>query len=202
MPYFAFATFLELLAMPVAQQITDRGALDRYEGPDRWRVMREALRDQARREARYGCSDPTLAQIGSNCDRARAVEVLHKLRERARNRPPLPPVQRVWRSPRGVFDVMVEPELSLRESGKHLHIHVYYHPFVRINKVAAGAGVLLMQRAFARGDDAEVSCAVFDMRAGKLWRRPAEGSHEALDFQCLIAEGAVRRERAVEVAAA
>ncbi len=96
------------------------------------------------------------------------------------------PSRALFRSPRNVFSVTVNPEIGLRTKSVDTAYAIYPRQHVRINRDQAGAALLLMSEAY--GDTSNMQFGVLDVTADKAFRTPTNMSKAILDAEVRFLE--------------
>ncbi|MEM0988698.1 MAG: hypothetical protein AAGK00_07435 [Pseudomonadota bacterium] len=144
-----FATFLKFLTQNTGEKIRD---LEKYGEPGGFDFYRGS-RDGVLAYCAHGRSrDAILRDIGAGPqntvvrNREIFIAAADWLDDQRGNRHA--PSRGVWASPNGVFSVHIEPEISLSRGRTTDVVAVYPRREPRINRDQAGAGVLLLRRAY------------------------------------------------------
>jgi len=101
------------------------------------------------------------------------------------------PSRGVWPSPGRHFSVHIEPEIGLEQSGSKKIIAVYPRREPRLNRDKAGAGIVLLQRAY-KGTGGE-EFGILDAYGSKAYWSPTNVSAALLDREIATIDAELER---------
>ena len=181
------SSFLSLLTRDVGDQLR---ALDRHRERefDFWHPLRDALRGYALEGLGRGEALEGIEAAATQSMLRRNQEVFERTADwidRQEGRL-VPPPSGVWRSPRGVFEVSVEPDLALDRRGAVEAVAIYGREAPRLRRDQAGAACRVMAEAL------EVDAVgVLDAETGQVLRTPTKLSDRVLDREVDLIEDEV-----------
>lgn len=101
------------------------------------------------------------------------------------------PSRGVWPSPEKCFSVHIEPEIGLEQGGKTKILAVYPRREPRLNRDKAGAGIILLRRAY-KGVGGE-EFGILDAFDGKAYWSPTNVSAALLDREIATIDAELKR---------
>ena len=184
------SSFLSLLTRDVGDQLR---ALDRHRERefDFWHPLRDALRGYALEGLGRGDALEGIEAAATQAMLRRNQEVFERTADWLDGREGrlVPPPSGVWRSPRGVLEVAVDPEIAVERRGRLDVVALYGREAPRLRRDQAGAACRVMAEAL--GDD--VAVGVLDVEAGTVLRAPTKLSDRVLEREVDLIEDEVLR---------
>lgn len=101
------------------------------------------------------------------------------------------PARGVWPSPEKTFSVHIEPEIGLDTGEKRKVIAVYPRREPRLNRDKAGAGVILLRRAYKGGGQEDFG--ILDAYDSKAYWSPTNVSEALLDREIATIDAELKR---------
>lgn len=188
-----FATFLKFLTLNTGDKIRD---LEKYAEPGGFDFYRSS-RDGTMQHCAHGRSrervltdiraSPAANTIERNCEIFEATASWLKKQTGHR----FAASRGVWASPDRIFSVHIEPEIAFGGKARQNIVAVYPRKASRINRDQAGAGIILLQRAY-RGSGEE-RFGVLDAYAQKAYWSPTNVSEALLDSEIATMENELKR---------
>jgi hypothetical protein len=72
-------------------------------------------------------------------------------------------------SPKGYLTVKLEPEFGMESGGHRRIVHIWNCKGTDLKQMTAGVGIYLMQKYLAVGAYGDCSCAILDLRKGRMF---------------------------------
>lgn len=188
-----FSTFLKFLTLDTGDKIRH---LEGYSTPGGFDFYRSS-RDGVLQHSAHGRSRERVIKDIANIAPHNAVAHNVEIFEHAANwlekqkGQRVVPSRGVWPSPNKIFSVHIEPEIGLIAGGTKKIVAVYPRREPRLNRDTAGAGVLLLRRAY-RGVGDEEFC-ILDAYGEKAFKSPTNVSNALLDREIKTIEGELQR---------
>lgn len=174
-----FSTFLKFLTLSDGDRVRELEAYSEPGGFDFYRPLREASTalvadghsvERCTNSIRARCND---RNRGHNLEAfQRVVDFMARQRQIAER-----PVKSVWRSPRRVFSVHIEPEFLITRQGIRTAVAVYPRAQTSLNRDTAGAGIVLLRNAYRGEVD---GYGILDAMAGNAYWTPTNVSERVL----------------------
>jgi hypothetical protein len=188
-----FSTFLKFLTLDTGDKIWQLESYATPGGFDFYRSSRDGMLQHSAhgRDRKKVVED--IAKLAPTNAVAHNVEIFDHsadwLAKQKGNR--VAPSRGVWPSPGKCFSVHIEPEIALEHGNKKKVIAVYPRRNPRLNRDKAGAGIILLQRAYkGHGDEEFGILDAYDERA--FWS-PTNVSSALLDREIETIDGELRR---------
>lgn len=188
-----FSTFLKFLTLNTGDKIRD---LEKYAEPGGFDFYRSS-RDGTMQHCAHGRSKERVISdikasaaantIERNCEIFEATASW--LAKQAGQK--LAASRGVWASPDRIFSVHIEPEIAFGNKNKPNIVAVYPRKEFRINRDQAGAGVILLKRAYS--GTGEERFGVLDAFAEKAFWSPTNVSEALLDSEIATMENELKR---------
>ncbi len=188
-----FSTFLKFLTLDTGDKIRH---LESYATPGGFDYYRSS-RDGVLQHSAHGRDRKSVAQdiakTAAQNAAAHNVEIFEKsadwLAKQSGVR--VVPSRGVWPSPERCFSVHIEPEIGLEQAGKRRVLAVYPRREPRLNRDKAGAGVVLLQRAY-KGTGIE-EFGILDAYGNKAYWVPTNVSAALLDREIATIDAELKR---------
>lgn len=101
------------------------------------------------------------------------------------------PARGVWPSPENYFSVHIEPEIGLENGERKRILAVYPRREPRLNRDKAGAGIVLLRRAYKGSGDEEFG--ILDAYGAKAYWSPTNVSAALLDREIATIDAELKR---------
>ena len=188
-----FSTFLKFLTLDTGDKIRQ---LESYASPGGFDFYRTS-RDGVLQFSAHGRSRKAVAQdiakLAPSNAIAHNIEIFDKaadwLEKQSGKR--IAPSRGVWPSPEKCFSVHIEPEIGLEQGEKKKIIAVYPRREPRLNRDKAGAGVVLLRRAY-KGFGVE-DFGILDAYGEKAYWAPTNVSEALLDREIATIDAELMR---------
>lgn len=177
-----FSTFLKFLTLDTGDKIRH---LENYATPGGFDFYRPS-RDGVLQYSAHGRSREKvmgdIAQMAAMNSVAHNIEIFEHVADwldKQRKGKQITPSRGVWPSPRKNFSVHIEPEVGLEIGDKKSILAVYPRREPRLNRDKAGAGILLLQRAYKGVGDEKFG--ILDAYGAKAFWSPTNVSSALLE---------------------
>jgi hypothetical protein len=188
-----FSTFLKFLTLDTGDKIRQLENYAKPGGFDFYRPSRDGILNYA---AHSKSRASVVADIGKQAAQNSAshnVEIFENavnwLDKQVGTK--IAPSRGVWPSPEKVFSIHIEPEIGLEKGGETRVIAVYPRREPRLNRDKAGAGILLLQKAY-KGTGKE-DFGILDAHGQKAFWSPTNVSSSILDIEIATIERELKR---------
>lgn len=189
-----FSTFLKFLTLDTGDKIRQ---LEAYATPGGFDFYRPS-RDGVLQFAAHGRSkENVIRDIQTNAPSntvAHNVEIfVHTANwlDKQKNGQRIAPARGVWPSPRKHFSVHIEPEIGFEKAGKRKILAVYPRRAPRLNRDQAGAGIILLSRAY-RGAESE-EFGILDAHGSRAFWTGTNVSSAILDREIATIDSELER---------
>jgi hypothetical protein len=188
-----FSTFLKFLTLDTGDKIRQLENYAKPGGFDFYRTSRDAVLNYS---AHGKSQKSVIAEIVKSAPQnalSHNIEIFENvaswLDKQAGER--IAPSRGVWPSPSKVFSVHIEPEIGLEKNGKKKILAVYPRREPRLNRDKAGAGLLLLRKAYKGSGDEDFG--VLDAYGQKAYWSPTNVSSTLLDIEIGLIESELKR---------
>lgn len=189
-----FSTFLKFLTLDTGDKIRQ---LESYATPGGFDFYRPS-RDGVLQFSAHGRSRKNviadIAKTASTNSVDHNVEIFEHAAdwlEKQKTGQRIAPSRGVWPSPRKNFSVHIEPEIGLESNSKQKILAVYPRRDPRLNRDKAGAGIILLRRAYKGSGDEEFG--IFDAYGAKAFWSPTNVSSALLEREIDIIDSELER---------
>lgn len=188
-----FSTFLKFLTLDTGDKIRQ---LENYAKPGGFDFYR-ASRDGVLNYSAHGKSQKSvIAEIAKSAAQntvSHNIEIFENVVTWLDKQPGerIAPSRGVWPSPSKVFSVHIEPEIGLEKNEKKKILAVYPRREPRLNRDKAGAGLLLLKKAYKGVGDEDFG--VLDAYGQKAYWSPTNVSSTLLDIEIGLIENELKR---------
>lgn len=188
-----FSTFLKFLTLDTGDKIRHLESYSTPGGFDFYRTSRDGvLQFSAHGRSRKAVAQD-IAKLAPNNAVAHNVEIFEKtadwLERQSGKR--VAPSRGVWPSPERCFSVHIEPEIGLEQGEKKRILAVYPRRDPRLNRDKAGAGVVLLRRAYKGSGNEEFG--ILDTYGEKAYWAPTNVSEALLDREIATIDAELKR---------
>ncbi len=176
-----FATFLKYFTLSDGDKIRELQKYAKPGGFDFYRPSRDAITDfLVAGKTQAACEAFIAASSGAN-NESHNLGVFQAVKNWAAKQKVVPeaPARGVWKSPKKVFAVKIEPEFIIKKNGGDTVVSVYPRSSVPLNRDNAGAGIILLQQSY-KGNGSE-QFGILDAHAEKAFWTPTNVSEIVLD---------------------
>ena len=188
-----FSTFMKFMTLDTGDKIRQLESYSKPGGFDFYRSSRDAVLQYCAHGRQHNAiiSDIRASAPSNACQHN--VEIFeHAARWlNKQTGKPFAPARGVWPSLNKHFSVHIEPEIGLQKGGKSQIVAVYPRAQSRLTRDTAGAGIILLRRAY-RGTGSE-EFSILDAHAGKLFSAPTNVSEAILDREIHTMESELSR---------
>lgn len=188
-----FSTFLKFLTLDTGDKIRHLEAYTTPGGFDFYRTSRDGvLQYSAHDRARKKVMEDIVKLAPQNAV-SHNVEIFEKVADWLDKQPGkrIAPARGVWPSPEKCFSVHIEPEIGLEHGASRKVIAVYPRREPRLNRDKAGAGVVLLKRAYRGLGDEEFG--ILDAYGSKAFWSPTNVSEALLDREIATIDAELKR---------
>lgn len=189
-----FSTFLKFLTLDTGDKIRQ---LESYATPGGFDFYRPS-RDGVLQFSAHGRSRKNvvadIAKTASTNSVAHNIEIFDHVadwleKQKANHR--IAPSRGVWPSPKKKFSVHIEPEIGLENNSQQRILAVYPRREPRLNRDKAGAGIILLRRAYQGSGDEEFG--ILDAYGAKAFWSPTNVSSALLEREIDIIDSELER---------
>jgi hypothetical protein len=187
-----FSTFLKFLTLDTGDKIRQLASYATPGGFDYYRSSRDGvLQFSAHRNRTSIIQD--IAKSAPPNGVAHNVSIFEHVADWLEKQPGkrIAPARGVWPSPEKCFSVHIEPEIGFDLGEKRRVLAVYPRREPRLNRDKAGAGIVLLRRAYKGAGQEEFG--ILDAYAGKAFWSPTNVSEAVLDREISIIEAELKR---------
>lgn len=188
-----FSTFLKFLTLDTGDKIRQ---LESYASPGGFDFYRSS-RDGVLQHSAHGRSRRLVAEDIAKLSPQNAIshniEIFEHVADWLEKQKctKFVPSRGVWPPPQKCFSVHIEPEIGIETGGRKKVIAVYPRREPRLNRDKAGAGIIMLKRAY-RGDGTE-EFGILDAYGQKAYWSPTNVSAALLDREIETIDGELRR---------
>lgn len=188
-----FSTFLKFLTLDTGDKIRQLENYAKPGGFDFYRPSRDAVMTYAAHGKSRSAVLQDLAKTAPPNTVGHNTEIFERVAEWLDKQPGtrVAPSRGVWPSPEKRFSVHIEPEISLEKNGKSRVLAVYPRRDIRLNRDKAGAGVLLLRKAYNGSGHEEFG--ILDAHGQKAYWSPTNVSSTLLDIEIATIDAELKR---------
>jgi hypothetical protein len=174
-----FSTFLKFLTLSDGDRLRELEAYSEPGGFDFYRPLREASTAHLADGHSVDRCRTSIQNRTNDRNRGHNLEAFEGVASfGSRQRPILErPVKSIWRSPRRIFNVHIEPEFLILRQGLRTAVAVYPRGQSALNRDTAGAGIVLLRNAYRGEVD---GFGILDVMAGNAYWTPTNVSERVL----------------------
>lgn len=188
-----FSTFLKFLTLDTGDKIRQLESYSTPGGFDFYRSSRDGvLQFSAHARSRKSVMQD-IAKLAPQNAVSHNIEIFEKvadwLDKQAGKK--IAPSRGVWPSPDKCFSVHIEPEIGLENGERTRILAVYPRREPRLNRDKAGAGIVLLRRAY-KGSGSE-EFGILDAYGGKAYWSPTNVSAALLDREIATIDAELKR---------
>ena len=188
-----FSTFLKFLTLDTGDKIRQLEAYSTPGGFDFYRTSRDGVLQYA---AHGRGKHKVVQDIAKNATQnavAHNIEIFEKVADWLDKHPGkrIAPGRGVWPSPERQFSVHIEPEIGLEQGANTKILAVYPRREPRLNRDKAGAGILLLKKAY-KGTGSE-DFGILDAHGAKAYWSPTNVSSALLDREIATIDAELKR---------
>lgn len=188
-----FSTFLKFLTLDTGDKIRQLESYSTPGGFDFYRTSRDGvLQFSAHGRTRKAVAQD-IAKLAPQSAAGHNIEIFEKVADwlDKQSGTRITPSRGVWPSPQKCFSVHIEPEIGLEKAGQRRILAVYPRREPRLNRDKAGAGVVLLRRAYkGRGDE---EFGILDAYGAKAYWAPTNVSEALLDREIATIDAELER---------
>lgn len=188
-----FSTFLKLLTLDSGDKIRQLENYAKPGGFDFYRSSRDAVLNYwSHGKSRESVIDEITKSAPQNAI-SHNIEIFDNVASwlDKQSGEKIAPSRGVWTSPSKIFSVHIQPEIGLKKSNQQRILAVYPRRDPRLNRDQAGAGLLLLKKAY-RGTGEE-DFGVLDAYGQKAYWSPTNVSSTLLDLEVRLIESELKR---------
>jgi hypothetical protein len=188
-----FSTFLKFLTLDTGDKIRQLENYAKPGGFDFYRASRDAvLNYSAHGKSRLSVVQD-IAKIAPQNAIGHNTEIFENVAQWLDKQPGtrIAPSRGVWPSPEKRFSVHIEPEIGLEKAGRTRILAVYPRRDARLNRDKAGAGILLLRKAYKGKGDEEFG--ILDAYGQKGYWSPTNVSSTLLDIEIATIDAELKR---------
>lgn len=188
-----FSTFLKFLTLDTGDKIRHLESYAKPGGFDFYRPSREAVLNYSAHGKAHKNVVGEIAKVAAQNAVTHNIEIFEHVATWLDKQAGLKiaPSRGVWPSPGKTFSVHIEPEIGLEKGGKSKVLAVYPRRNPRLNRDKAGAGILLLRKAY-KGTGKE-EFGILDAYGEKAYWSPTNVSSTLLDIEINTIETELRR---------
>lgn len=188
-----FSTFLKFLTLDTGDKIRQLENYAKPGGFDFYRSSREAVLHYAAHGRAYKSVVQDIAKSAPQNAIGHNTEIFENVAQwlGKQTGERIAPARGVWPSPQKKFSVHIEPEIGLERGGKATILAVYPRREPRLNRDKAGAGILLLRKAY--NGKGEEEFGILDAYGQKAFWSPTNVSSALLDVEIGTIEAELAR---------
>lgn len=188
-----FSTFLKFLTLDTGDKIRQLENYAKPGGFDFYRTSREAVLNYSAHGKSRASVLQDIAKTAPQNAAGQNSEIFEHVAEWLDKQPGdrIAPARGVWPSPEKRFSVHIEPEIGLEKGSKTKVLAVYPRRDPRLNRDKAGAGILLLRKAYKGKGDEEFG--ILDAFGEKAFWSPTNVSSALLDIEVATIEAELKR---------
>ena len=188
-----FSTFLRFLTQDIGDKIRQLENYAKPGGFDFYRTSRDAVMNYS---AHGRSKKNVIAEIVKSAPQnavSHNMEIFENVACWLDKQPGerIAPSRGVWPSPSKVVSIHIEPEICLEKSGKKKIVAVYPRREPRLNRDKAGAGLLLLRKAYKGTGDEDFG--ILDAYGQNAYWSPTNVSSALLDIEIGLIESELTR---------
>lgn len=189
-----FSTFLKFLTLDTGDKIRHLEAYATPGGFDFYRPSRDGVLQYSAHGRSRKSVATDIAKAASNNSVAHNIEIFEHVADwldKQKKGKCVTPSRGVWPSPKRQFSVHIEPEIGLESTGKSKILAVFPRREPRLNRDKAGAGIILLRRAYKGSGEEEFG--ILDAYDQKAYWSPTNVSSALLDREIDIIDSELER---------
>ncbi len=188
-----FATFLKLLTQNTGDKVRDLSKYGQSGGFDFYRSSRDGVTDVCVKGKSLDIVLSKVKILSPEYGVERNLDVVTHCHSwfSKQSGQPKEPGHGVWRSPNKIFSVLIEPEISFVSGQIEKIVAVYPRKEPRINRDQAGAGIIVLQKAYKKVGNEKFG--ILDAYAEKAFWSPTNASQSILDHEVAMIENELQK---------
>ena len=188
-----FSTFLKFLTLDTGDKIRQVENYAKPGGFDFYRTSRDAVLNYSAHGKARKAVLAEIAKVASTTAAGHNAEIFEHASEwlDKQKGERIAPARGVWPSPNKKFSVHIEPEIGLEGETATKVLAVYPRKAPRLNRDKAGAGILLLEKAY-KGAGGE-KFGILDAYGSKAFWTPTNVSSTVLDVEIQTIEAELTR---------